>query len=135
MPDANPAVSLAEANARLLLRFADIWRASAEGYVRIASAAASTIAGQAARAAGGGGAAGPATEHQVGLVDALASAREGAMTSTLTAFQDWRADCAKALTEIMDPARTLASLPTMEIFRTTSRPAEPGAADKSGTAA
>ncbi len=54
MPDANPAVSLAEANARLLLRFADIWRASAEGYVRIASAAASTIAGQAARAAGGG---------------------------------------------------------------------------------
>mgnify|MGYP001573601638 CR=1 FL=1 len=84
-------------------------------------------------------AAGPATEHQVGLVDALASAREGAMTSTLTAFQDWRADCAKALTEIMDPARTLASLPTMEIFRTTSRPAAPGApaapADKPGTAA
>lgn len=137
MPDPNPVLSLAEANAQLLLKLADIWRGSAEGYVRIASGAASTFAGQALRA--GGGSAGALTDDQVGLVDALGGAQAAAFAATTTALEDWRSTYVKALSEIMDPARAIASFPAMGIFRTMSPPGDLGAtastqADKPGAA-
>lgn len=139
MPTPNPVLSLAEANAQLLLKLADIWRGSAEGYVRIASGAASTFAGQALRAAGGGSA-GALTDDQVGIVDALGGAQAAAFAATTTALEDWRSTYVKALSEIMDPARAIASFPAMGIFRTMSTPADLGAtlptqADKPGAAA
>lgn len=138
MADPNPLLSLAEANAQLLLKLADIWRGSTEGYVRIASGAASTFAGQALQA-GGGGSASALTDDQVGLVDALGGTQAAAFAATTTALEDWRSTYVKALSEIMDPARAIASLPAMGIFWTLSPPSDLGAtgstqADKPGAA-